>query len=355
MARRSHAFTRVPVVVVSTIALACGTPAPAPTTATPIPLTAFRDRFVLLDSIRLDTARERSILRFSGFAVNSSDGTFWIADASESRVVHFGRDGRALAVLGNRGEGPGEFIEPRFLSLRGDSLWVGEGGGRVQLVVGDSFVASVRLDSTSFISSLNVIDDSTLVGTSLPADRGALMSWGTDGHLRSRTLVQETPPAPRDPANPYWRNTLQYWSVPDRRTGTSIVAMATISDSLWQSSNDLSTMSSLAIRPVGYRAMEIPTNIHGPKELVQWGKQFDVAVALFSSRTLLGYSLVRGVLYYGDPHVLMLSPRPGEWLALSGGPPVLGASGDTLYALVDTGDESGSFAIGRFVPRRGME
>jgi len=51
------------------------------------------------------------------------DGTVFVADLDPVTVHVFGPDGRALATIGQRGSGPGEFGDA-FLALRGDTLLV---------------------------------------------------------------------------------------------------------------------------------------------------------------------------------------------------------------------------------------
>lgn len=65
----------------------------------------------------------------------------------------------------------------------------------------------------------------------------------------------------------------------------------------------------------------------------------------------MGFNLVRGVLFYGDPNTLMLRGRDVEWTALRHAPPVLGASADTLYALDNPNAEDARFVVARYLRR----
>src|SRR5690606_24952425 len=133
----------------------------------------------LVDSFPLETG-DSGIVRFSGFAARSNGG-FYLADASQSQIFAFDNRGRQSAVLGRRGEGPGELLNPRFLSVAGDTLWVGQSEGRVSVFVRASFVTEFRLDSTSFLSSLVRTEDGHFVGTILPGTNGAVAWWRPDG------------------------------------------------------------------------------------------------------------------------------------------------------------------------------
>jgi sugar lactone lactonase YvrE len=63
-----------------------------------------------------------------------ADGTLWVADTGGARLVHATLDGKHLGTLGQRGSGPGQFVEPAALWRAADgTLFVVDiGNGRVQ-------------------------------------------------------------------------------------------------------------------------------------------------------------------------------------------------------------------------------
>lgn len=82
-----------------------------------------------------------------------ADGDFIVLDAAGPRLHLFDRHGQRLATAGRGGEGPGEFREPRALSLRNDSsVLVIDGTGRVSefLRTGDSLAydRQFRIDAS---------------------------------------------------------------------------------------------------------------------------------------------------------------------------------------------------------------
>lgn len=86
----------------------------------------FRDVFHLEREIRLEEGDTAVITRIDWLAV-SDDGRLAIPDAMESQARVFDPDGRLLANLGRRGEGPGEFRRPRFTAFADDgSLYVAD-------------------------------------------------------------------------------------------------------------------------------------------------------------------------------------------------------------------------------------
>jgi hypothetical protein len=80
------------------------------------------------------------------------DGTLVIANAGTVQLRFFDSDGQFLRSIGQRGEGPGEFMNMRGLWLTGgDSLAVWDGGSSLSLFSPDGeFVRSARIAGTPF-------------------------------------------------------------------------------------------------------------------------------------------------------------------------------------------------------------
>jgi DNA-binding beta-propeller fold protein YncE len=81
----------------------------------------------------------------SGVSVDA-DGTVWVADTHEHRVMAFGPDGRERLRFGSVGEGPGELVYPTDVAFGpGGRLYVSEYGGNDRISVFErdgSFVRS---------------------------------------------------------------------------------------------------------------------------------------------------------------------------------------------------------------------
>jgi hypothetical protein len=94
---------RTLLVVSCGLCLACsGDVDEAPATA------AFSDLFTLVELIPLEESPTDPIVDVDRISV-SADGTIVLADRRANRVRVFGSDGRAKAIIGRRGGGPGEF------------------------------------------------------------------------------------------------------------------------------------------------------------------------------------------------------------------------------------------------------
>lgn len=82
---------------------------------------------VLIDSSQLQ--------RPTGLAWDEKDGLLYVADTQSHQIKVFDMTGRRVRVIGQRGEGPGEFNFPTFLALSRDRLVVADTmNARVQLI-----------------------------------------------------------------------------------------------------------------------------------------------------------------------------------------------------------------------------
>ena len=83
----------------------------------------------------VDTEDERVAFNYPSDVAVDKDGTIYILDSGNARIQKFGPDGRYLATIGRKGQGPGEFVMP-------DSLDIDKDGN---LVVADSAQARIHV------------------------------------------------------------------------------------------------------------------------------------------------------------------------------------------------------------------
>jgi hypothetical protein len=69
----------------------------------------------------------------SGLAVDAS-GRVVVVDAENAQVAFLDSTGHVLHAVGRRGQGPGELVRPRSISLSADSVWIADGGSSQVLV-----------------------------------------------------------------------------------------------------------------------------------------------------------------------------------------------------------------------------
>ncbi len=86
----------------------------------------------------VDTEDEHFAFNYPGDVAVDAAGNIYVLDSANARVQKFGPDGKYLATIGRKGQGPGEFIFPEALSLdRDGNLVVGDGAqNRIHVIIG---------------------------------------------------------------------------------------------------------------------------------------------------------------------------------------------------------------------------
>ncbi len=94
-----------------------------------------------------------------GLAV-APDGSVYVADLGNSRILHFAADGKALDSLGRKGDKPGQFNEPSGVAVdsQGRLLVADTWNGRIQVFDAQGRVQG-ELKNFSFYSPRNVAVD----------------------------------------------------------------------------------------------------------------------------------------------------------------------------------------------------
>jgi hypothetical protein len=336
---------------VSTLA-ACGksteTAGGAP--SVPMALQEFTGAYRLVDSIRLAQHDSSPVVRVSGLDLDDF-GRLAVADASEGNVKLFDRAGRLLRILGRKGEGPGEFSQPRFPRFTRDGgLYVGDGQlGRVLRF--DSSGSFLRQSSYNLIPTMGFDLAGNGVALTGSGDQQKALLLGDTAGTRATWLLDIVRLRPRDqPDHPAWKFLSQYWLGVG---GDSAYVVTTLSDSVWSVALGGDSIVSYRLEVPGYVA---PTPAHemprGVKQMMEWQKTFHVAAKVIATPEVVAVPFVQGVLNYGDPMILALRPRGGAWVALAGAPPILHARGDTLIGLLHPDEDPPT--LGLFVPRSGQ-
>jgi len=97
---------------------------------------------VALDLVRkigdIDTEDENLAFNYPADVTVDGDGNIYILDAANARIQKFGPDGKFVATIGRKGQGPGEFIFPDAISFDKDgNLVVADSAqNRVHVIIG---------------------------------------------------------------------------------------------------------------------------------------------------------------------------------------------------------------------------
>ena len=294
----------------------------------------FGEMFRLVRVITPEQSAESPIVRISGGAWDGN--RFAIADVSEANAKLFSIDGSRFATVGRSGEGPGEFMAARYPALADGRMLVADGAlGRVSVWTENGELEREIQVEAGYVSDFALLPDGRLVfsGSGFGTPGAALGVFADDGTALAQGLFTTTVlPRDADPEAP-WDNMRQALFAVAKDTAW---AVSTISDSLWAVPLAAETLGADAYRLSipGYVAPAAPQQpLRSLQDLSDWGNSFHGAAAPVASSGLLAFPFVQGVLNYGDPTILVVRDRDGDWYALSDPPPVIAAFADQLLAI----------------------
>ncbi len=295
---------------------------------------AFVDRFDLIDTLVLGSQDTTPVVRLSGVAWRQ-DGSILVADVSESNAKLYDADGRLIRILGRKGRGPGEFEQPRYPAIaESGQMAIGESNGFISFFDPEgNFLRRIFLTPGLGISSLSLRPGGGVVVTGWPAEKGVLAEYDSLGKELRRFLPRRTPPVSDNPDHPTWGAVTQYWHV---MLGDTALVLSTLSDSVWLVDLVTNVVTDARVAVAGYVTPALPENPPSPrdKDWFKWVGAFHTSVGLTSaSDGFLGFSLVKGVLHYGDPAIFVYRSPGGAWSAVNEPPPVLALRPGELLAI----------------------
>lgn len=308
----------------------------------------FLDAFELVEVVKPEQTIDLPIVRISG--IDWTDQGFAIADVSEGNAKLFSPDGELLAVMGRKGQGPGEFQGVRYPQIVANDLVVADGAtSRISTFrASGDFVSEVAL-SAGYVSDFVRLDngDMVIAGNGLGHPDANMAVYAPGGELVTYGLyTNNTLPRDVDPDFP-WTNLRQTYLTVSADTAW---AVSTISDTIW-SVPIADTLAPTARRLVipGY-APPVPPERRPrtPRDLNEWAKGFHGAAPPVASDRLIAIPYVQGVLNYGDPMILVLRNPEGEWQALTGAPPIIAANGDQLIGIHNPLEDQVELAVYRY-------
>ena len=312
-------------------------PDAAAVTVTSIELpTAYR----LVDSVTLEQPDSALIVRVSGLDQDAR-GILALGDASEGNVKLFSPSGRLLRVIGRKGNGPGEFQEPRFPRFGADgSLHVADGGnGRVSVFSSDGKLQrTFQLGKLTYMSGFVRDGRGGYLVASEDSDGYVLFHFDSEGGLIRRLLrIRDVRPR-GEPDGPYWRNVRQF-KVGCLRD-TAYVTLS-YSDSLWRVDLATGKEDAIAITPPGYSMPSPPREeMKNLGDLNRWSTSLQMAVSLSAGDAGIVVNFVQGVLNFGDPNTAVIRTDAGHWVAVRNAPAFLLSGPTALVSLASAGDST---------------
>ncbi len=310
----------------------------------------FSSYYRRIDTLRLEVPDATPLIRVSGLAIGPR-GQILIGDVSESNVKWFDRTGRLLRVLGRRGDGPGEFAQPRFPRFSADGRVFVADAMMSRIAVFDSLgrvLKTVSLEGFSPIMGFAVLPDGRFVLTGSASAEDVVFIADSTGRIIQHLLRADRTLPRAGPESPFWRPVTQHWLA---LVGDTAIVASTLSDSLWRVSLLTGQIAASRLVVPGYIEPVVLHEVSRDfRAMTEWTKSFHIAATVLASSSQVAVPFVRGVLNYGDPMILAVRSGDGPWRALSGAPPVIAVNGDSLVTLEHPGEVA--VTLGFYVPVR---
>lgn len=286
--------------------------------------------------IALEQSAEHPIVRLSGFD-RRADGTFMIGDVSEGRVTIFTPEGHVRARIGRKGQGPGEFDQPRYPRFGSDGRIYVADGGLMRLQVFDStgtFLTSIDLSNVGMITDFDRLADGRLVFSIIPSAHDSVLVLTDSLAKPIRRFL------PIGNALPEGSSSHSAWISIRQPVMTvrhdSAFVVSTLSDSLWTVDLNSGAVAHTHLDIPGYARPALPETFEpGPRGLSAWTKTFHMPVAIYSTDRALYIPFVQGVLNYGDPTLLVAAGPGNQWRVFHTRRPLVDASGTTLTTIAE--------------------
>ncbi len=312
----------------------------SPSRLATIPSASFLSKFELIDTVVLEQPDSAPIVRLSGLDVDGS-GNMLLGDVSESNVKLFDGTGKLLHVFGRKGDGPGEFSQPRFPRFGPDGLIYVADAQLSRITIfrpnGD-LVRTVPLFEFSPLMGFELLGHGGFVVTGPGGENNTVYVFSSAGRLTSSFLSRNRLRPEQDSDAPIWRTASQYWLGVANDT---VYVCTTLSDSLWTMPLDGAKIAGRRLILPGYIQPSSPAApLRGAPEIMSWLKTFHIAAAIQASDSMVLIPFVKGVLNFGDPMILAVRFSDGLWVALDNAPPPLAVSGSTLIAIHGEHDEA---------------
>jgi DNA-binding beta-propeller fold protein YncE len=124
-------------------------------------------------------------------------GRIYVTDADSSTIKVFSAEGGYLHSIGRRGAGPGELDTPRSVRVRGDTVWVVNGGnGRLELFRTDGpYLASRLLPPGALAAAVDIGVGGALLVTTNGRDSALAVRYDSAGAVVGRVGQPVAPPA----------------------------------------------------------------------------------------------------------------------------------------------------------------
>jgi hypothetical protein len=297
---------------------------------------AFGDLFDHVATVVPEQTADSYLVRPGQYAI-SSDGHIAIADPPEGNVKLYRADGSLRAVLGRKGEGPGELTEPRHVVFGPDSAVVVFDGGRrvvLEYSLDGKHVRETRLDVA--VRGAAALGDGryVVVGQAPRGDGQILHVLDEDFDLAlSHLPIRDVRPE-GEPDSDLW-DFLVGWSV--AAFAGQIFVTAQLADSLWVVDPDHGLERTYVLSFRDRVPMKLPSSAPTDmNELTEWAASMQLPWRPVATEGLYGVLYHRG--HYEAPETVLVGKREGHWVFIPDSPMVVASNGDRIVVVANPGE-----------------
>jgi hypothetical protein len=136
---------------------------------------------------------DEALFQWSGVAADA-DGFIYVLDAMDYSLKKFDQAGHLVKKAGRKGQGPGEFMAPRLLDCRGESLYATDQNTTGILVFDRELVFKKRIPYPLLLFNLRAVGENCLaVGSPVFQGPGKVVLIDEEGKVKSEMVFLEKP------------------------------------------------------------------------------------------------------------------------------------------------------------------
>ncbi len=283
---------------------------------------SFSDRFQVVRRVVPEQTEDHLVARVAQ-VIYLEAGDFLIVDDSEADVKFYEADGSLRLVIGRKGEGPGEFLQPRRAAVGSDGAIhvLDQSLNRVQVFEpSGGFHRNVPLEHLSEARDFGLLSDGSYVFLDARLDKDDVL-FHTDslGTIRSSFLPIShiVPDGERDGYE---------WAFPrtfflDVKADTAFV-IASVKNTLWKVDLLSGSVSETTVDFAGYVRPALPRpsdNVTTGQEAIEWFLQKHLTGFIRTDGNRILWPFIQGEIMKGDPTIL-LHHHAGTWEVLESAP-----------------------------------
>lgn len=312
----------------------------------------FSDRFTLSGHVSPQQDKVHLVARVADVDVDKT-GLLYVVDSSEGNVKIYAQSGALRAVLGRKGRGPGEFVQPWRVELGPDgTIHV------LDLSLNRITIFGSMDDQTPRIIHLegvNGVQDFALLQN---GHYGLIDRWGPkpgvlvlvteEGEEYARYLEEARTRTPNnEPDGPAWDYPRVLFA---RAQADTVFVTSSLVNELWAVSVKSGQITKSTVDFPAYKAPVLPDRsdpvFSKATGMIEWFSNFHLNGYAVPYAEGFLWPFVQGDYWTGGPRILLHhDARVGQWEVLNDAPVIAAANADVIVGLRDAATDDMDFLI----------